>query len=289
VTHAEGPERSAESGLLSIVIPVYNERDTWRDLLSRVESAEAPGMRKQIVLVDDGSTDGTREQLTQFAEQTASKAGEIRYKVLFHDVNRGKGAALRTGFANADGEVVIVQDADLEYDPADYPKLLVEILEDRADVVYGSRFYHGRPESIYPANYLANRFLTFLSNLTTHLKLTDMETCYKAFRRDVLDAVVLEQDRFGFEPEVTAKIARLKVRFREVPISYTGRTHREGKKIGWKDGLKAVWNRAAVGARWGGRSFARIPPLPSSRPKAQRFLSPRAAAAPVQWAIGNGP
>jgi len=233
--------KTGKTTLLSIIIPVYNERDTWRELLGRVTSVAICGFDKQIVLVDDGSSDGTREQLKSFEQEISGERGENCYKVVYHDVNRGKGAALRTGFAAADGDVVIIQDADLEYDPNDYPRLLEEITSDRAEVVYGSRFYNGRPDTIYPANYLANRFLTFLSNLTTGLKLTDMETCYKAFRREVLQQVKLEQDRFGFEPEITAKVARLKVRLVEVPIRYVGRTHDQGKKIGWRDGLKAMW------------------------------------------------
>jgi glycosyltransferase involved in cell wall biosynthesis len=160
--------------------------------------------------------------------------------VLFHDRNRGKGAALRTGFAAAEGDFIIVQDADLEYDPAEYPRLLQPLLAGQADVVYGNRFGKGRAKG-YPGNYLANRFLTCLSNLTTGLRLTDMETCYKVFRREVLQSVRLEQDRFGFEPEITAKLAASGVRVMEVPISYNARTHQEGKKIGWKDGLKATW------------------------------------------------
>jgi len=235
------PRKAGRGGLLSIVIPVYNELDTWRELLARVAAADAAGMEKQIILVDDGSSDGTRRQLQEFADRVSRGSAKTSYKVVFHETNRGKGAALRTGFAAADGDVIIIQDADLEYDPNDYGRLLTEILEGRADVVYGSRFAEGRPASIYRANYLANRFLTFLSNLTTGLRLTDMETCYKAFRRDVLGRVCLEQDRFGFEPEITAKVARLGARLREVPISYVGRTHQEGKKIGWRDGLKAIW------------------------------------------------
>jgi glycosyltransferase involved in cell wall biosynthesis len=231
--------------VLCVVIPVYNERDTWRTLLDRAESAELPGCRKRIILVDDASTDGTREQLEEFARQRqascgADGGGRTDLKVLFHDRNRGKGAALRTGFAAADGDFVIVQDADLEYDPADYPRLLQPLLAGQADVVYGSRFSKGGAKG-YLRSYLANRFLTCFSNLTTGLKLTDMETCYKVFKRQVLRAVRLEQDRFGFEPEITAKVAHLGLRVIEVPISYNARTHKEGKKIGWKDGLKAVW------------------------------------------------
>ncbi|MGC9454478.1 MAG: glycosyltransferase family 2 protein [Phycisphaerae bacterium] len=223
---------------LSVVIPVYNERDTWRELLRRVEAVELPaGVKRQVVLVDDASSDGTREQLEQFAAETAD-AGH--YKIVFHEQNRGKGAALRTGFAAADGDFVVIQDADLEYDPRDHPRLLEPLLSGQADVVYGSRFT-SRKRSGYWKNYLANRFLTGLSNLTTGLGLTDMETCYKVFRTDVLRRLTLEQDRFGFEPEVTAKVARLGVRVRELPISYEHRSHAEGKKIGWKDGLKAIW------------------------------------------------
>ena len=160
--------------------------------------------------------------------------------MIFHDRNRGKGAALRTGFAAADGQIVIIQDADLEYDPRDYPRLLEPIIQRRAEVVYGSRFLLGRPNG-YLKNYLANRLLTGLSNLATGQKLTDMETCYKVFRRDVLQRVSLEQDRFGFEPEITAKLARLGADIHEVPISYNARRHGQGKKIGWLDGLKAIW------------------------------------------------
>ncbi len=226
---------------LTVVIPVYNERDTWRELLRRVQEAELPrGVKRQVVLVDDASSDGTREQLRDYAAEAASSAGEPgAYKVVFHDRNRGKGAALRTGFAAAEGDFVIVQDADLEYDPRDYRRLLEPLLADRADVVYGSRF-SGRGPTGYWKNYLANRLLTGLSNLTTGLGITDMETCYKVFRRDVLRRLSLEQDRFGFEPEVTAKLARLGVRIRELPISYEHRSHAEGKKIGWKDGLQAI-------------------------------------------------
>jgi len=231
--------------VLSVVIPVYNERDTWRELLGRVEAAELPGLARQVVLVDDCSRDGTREQLRQFADE-ARAAGKIdgtgldRYRVLFHERNRGKGAALRTGFAAAEGDLVIVQDADLEYDPCDYARLVGPLLDGRADVVYGSRFRGGQPKG-YLKNYAANRLLTFLSNLTTGWRLTDMETCYKMFRRDVLARLRLEQDRFGFEPEVTAKLARAGARVVELPISYRPRGHEEGKKIGWRDGLRAIW------------------------------------------------
>ena len=234
---------SAPITVVSIVIPVYNERDTWRELLRRVEAAETGGLRKQILLVDDGSSDGTREQLRSFADEHPPDVpgGTIDYRIVFHERNQGKGAALRTGFAAASGDVVIVQDADLEYDPRDYRRLLRPIVEGRCEVVYGSRFRGGCPPDTYWSNYAANRFLTFLSRMTTRLPMTDMETCYKAFLPEVLHRVTIEQDRFGFEPEITAKIARLGVRFGEVPIRYVGRTHEEGKKIGWRDGLKAIW------------------------------------------------
>jgi len=237
------PTDSGARRMLSIIIPVYNERDVWRELVDRVEAVELPGLDREIVLIDDGSTDGAREQLEEFQSRSSGSAapGGIRHKVLFHEKNRGKGAAMRTGFASAGGDIVIVQDADLEYDPNDYPALLVPILHRRAEVVYGSRFLVAGGRKGYLKNYLANRFLTALSNLATGLKLTDMETCYKVLRRDVLARIALEQDRFGFEPEITAKIARLGIRIHEVPIAYRARQRDEGKKIGWKDGLKAIW------------------------------------------------
>jgi glycosyltransferase involved in cell wall biosynthesis len=225
---------------LSVVIPVYNERDGWRELLRRVEAVSVPGVRRQYILVDDGSGDGTREQLRSFADEAPSE-GADEYRVLFHERNQGKGAALRTGFEAADGDWVIIQDADLEYDPQDYPRLLQPLVDGEADVVYGSRFLDKAGRKGYLKNYLANRFLTGLSNLTTGLGLTDMETCYKVFSIGVLRGVRVEQDRFGFEPEITAKIAKLGVRIREIPIHYDPRGHDEGKKIGWRDGLKAIW------------------------------------------------
>ena len=222
--------------LLSVVIPVYNERGTWRELLARVRAVDVTPLELQVVIVDDCSTDGTARELAEFAAAEASAA----VKVLFHEVNRGKGAALRTGFATADGDVVIVQDADLEYDPRDYPALLAPLVAGEADAVYGNRFAGRRRKGSWP-NYLANRFLTELSNFMTGLRLTDMETCYKAIRRDVLRRVRTEQDRFGFEPEITARLARLGVRIVERPISYDARTAAAGKKIGFADGLNAIW------------------------------------------------
>lgn len=225
---------------LSVVIPVYNEFDTWRELLTRVLAVDLSGMELQVVMVDDCSTDGTKGQLEQFEREAVGRT-DAAFRILYHEVNQGKGASLRTGFAAATGDVVIIQDADLEYDPNDYPTLLKPILEGQADVVYGSRFRRGKPSDCYLSNYLANRFLTGLSNLATGQGLTDMETCYKVFRREIIQSVDIEQNRFGFEPEITAKITAMGVRVVELPISYIGRSHEEGKKIGWRDGLKAMW------------------------------------------------
>lgn len=193
---------------------------------------DAP-FEKEIIVVDDFSTDGTREQLNEIDNDSI--------KVFFHEKNRGKGAALRTGFKAVSGDVVIIQDADLEYDPKEYPKLLQPILDGKADVVYGSRFAGGEPHRVaYFWHMMGNKFLTFLSNMLTNVNLTDMETCYKAFRSEILDQITIEENRFGFEPEFTAKVAKLDVRIYEVGISYSGRSYREGKKIGWKDGFSAL-------------------------------------------------
>jgi glycosyltransferase involved in cell wall biosynthesis len=221
---------------LTVVVPVYNEERTVVDLLDRVLAAPLPeGIEREIVVVDDASRDGTALALERFD-------GDSRVRRFRHDVNRGKGAALRTGFAEARGDFVVVQDADLEYDPAEYGKLLGPVLDGRADVVFGSRFMGGEPHRVlFFWHMVGNRFLTLLSNMTTNLNLTDMETCYKLFRRDVLRRIRIEEDRFGFEPEVTAKVAALGVRIYEVGIGYAGRTYDEGKKIGWKDGVRAIW------------------------------------------------
>ncbi len=219
--------------LLSVVIPCYNERNTIREIVARVRAA--PVESKEIIIVDDYSRDGTRELIQ-------SEVAALVDRVVYHDRNRGKGAALRSGFAAATGQIVIVQDADLEYDPSQYPKLLDPILRHGADVVYGSRFAGGEAHRVvYFWHMIANRFLTTLSNCFTNLNLTDMETCYKAVRRELLQSVTLEEDRFGFEPEITAKLAKKRAVFYEVGISYYGRTYEQGKKIGLKDAFRALY------------------------------------------------
>jgi glycosyltransferase involved in cell wall biosynthesis len=218
---------------LSVVIPCYNERATIAAVLTAVENSPYPD--KEIIVVDDCSTDGTRELLQ------ANLAPRI-HKLLYHDVNRGKGAALRTGIAAATGDIVVIQDADLEYDPNEFPALIAPILQDKADVVFGSRFMGGFPHRVlYFWHSVGNSVLTLVSNMFTNLNLTDMETCYKAFRREVIQSITIEENRFGFEPEVTAKVARMGVRIYEIGISYHGRTYAEGKKIGWRDGFRALW------------------------------------------------
>jgi glycosyltransferase involved in cell wall biosynthesis len=223
-----------EGFLLSVVVPCFNEKDTVRELLGRVRRAP---YEKEILVIDDGSTDGTRAIL----EEEAERDGDLR--LYFHERNRGKGAALSTGFKHAKGKVVIVQDADLEYDPAEYPRLVEPIRQDKADVVYGSRFLGGGPTRVHLFwHYVGNRLLTLVSNMFTNINLSDMETCYKAFRLHVIQAITVKSRRFGVEPELTAKIARMRVRVYEVPISYYGRDYAHGKKIGWRDAVSAFFH-----------------------------------------------
>jgi glycosyltransferase involved in cell wall biosynthesis len=218
---------------LSVVIPCFNEVATLESIVDAVE--RSPVKDLEIILVDDGSTDGTRELLRDKLEGRVAQ-------VIYHPANRGKGAALRSGFSAATGDLVIIQDADLEYDPQEYPQLIAPILAGKADVVFGSRFSGGSSVRVlYYWHYLGNRLLTTLSNMLTNINLTDMEVCYKVFRREVLQKIHLEENRFGFEPEITAKVARLGCRIYEVGISYAGRTYKEGKKVGWRDGVRAVW------------------------------------------------
>lgn len=217
---------------LSVIIPVYNEKATIAQIIKRVEDASTV-IEKEIIIVDDCSSDGTREVLKNF---------EFRHRVIYRKKNSGKGAALREGFSASSGDIVLIQDADLEYDPADYQLLLQPILENKADVVYGSRFVGHHPHrTLYFWNYLGNKFLTTLSNIFTNLNLTDMEVGYKVFKKEVLRSIKLKENRFGFEPEITAKIAKGNWRIFEVGISYSGRTYEEGKKIKFKDALHAVW------------------------------------------------
>ncbi len=225
-----------DHGTLSIVIPVYNEQATLDPLVEAVIAADLGDIGREIIVVDDGSTDRTGE----IAEDIARRKTQVR--VLRHPRNQGKGAALRSGFAECTGDWVVIQDADLEYDPGDLRRLLAPLRQGKADVVYGSRFLpSGAHRVLYYWHSVGNNLLTTLSNMCTDLNLTDMETCYKMFRRDILTQIRIEEDRFGFEPEITAKVARLKCRIYEVGISYYGRTYEEGKKIGWRDGLHALW------------------------------------------------
>lgn len=215
---------------LSVVIPVYNEREYILDIIQRVKDV---GLANEIIVVDDCSTDGTRDVI--------AKVADPQVRVFYHERNQGKGAALRTGFSQVVGDMVIIQDADLEYDPREYSRLIKPILEGKADVVYGSRFAGGDAHRVvYFWHMMGNKFLTLFSNMCSNLTLTDMETCYKVMRREVVDRITIEEDRFGFEPEITAKIAKLQVRIYEVGISYFGRSYQEGKKINWKDGISAL-------------------------------------------------
>jgi glycosyltransferase involved in cell wall biosynthesis len=218
---------------LSVVIPCYNEIGTIGQVVEAVKAS--PVKNCEIIIVDDCSTDGTRELLKTKIESQVDV-------VIYHPKNRGKGAALRTGFAAATGDIVIIQDADLEYDPQEYPIMIQPILDNKADVVFGSRFQGGRPHRVvYYWHRVGNGFLTMLSNMFTNINLTDMETCYKAFRREIIQSIKIQENRFGFEPEITAKVAKMKCRIYEVGISYYGRTYKEGKKIHWKDGIRAIY------------------------------------------------
>jgi glycosyltransferase involved in cell wall biosynthesis len=220
---------------LSVVIPVYNEAGTLMDIVRHIQAVDV-GMEKELVWIDDCSTDGSRDLLKTL------EANHPEWIFIYHEVNQGKGAALRHGFAAARGDLILIQDADLEYDPQDYPTLLAPLVQGHADVVYGSRFMGGGAHRVhYFWHYVGNRLLTTLSNMCTNLNLTDMEVCYKLFRREVLNTIVLCENRFGFEVEITAKIARGRWRIYEVPISYYGRGYDEGKKITWRDGFRALW------------------------------------------------
>ena len=221
--------------VLSIIIPAYNEKGTISEIVGQVQAVSLPGIEKEVIVVDDGSTDGTREILKSIPG--------IKY--IFHEKNQGKGGAIKTGFQNASGDIILIQDADLEYDPNEYGRLLAPILSGHADVVYGSRFAGGDPHRVlYFFHYSGNRFLTILSNIFTGLNLSDMETCYKVFRREVVNSFKdkIKSRKFGIEPELTARVAKGKWRVYEVGVSYYGRTYEEGKKINWKDGLAAIWH-----------------------------------------------
>ena len=222
---------------LSVLVPVYNEVATVRALLSRVRAVPIP---KEIIVVDDCSTDGTREAVEALRAEVGDTP-ENRLLLLVHEQNRGKGAAVRTGVARVTGDIVIIQDADLEYDPAEYPRLIQPIRDGHADVVFGSRFAGSPRRVLFFWHTVANRLLTLLSNMCTNLNLTDMETCYKVFRADILKQIPIRSNRFGLEPELTAKVAHLRCRIYEMPIAYYGRQYAEGKKVGWKDALSAVW------------------------------------------------
>jgi len=223
---------------LSVVIPCYNESKTIEELIGKVMSADSCDLEKEIIIVDDGSKDGTRDILNKFKSKK-------NFKIIFHKKNTGKGGALKTGFKVSTGDIVLIQDADLEYDPSEYPLLLQPILDNQADVVYGSRFLGGRPHRVvYYWHSVMNNFLTTFSNMLTNINLTDMETCYKVFKGDIIRKITpsLKSQRFGFEPEITARLSKVKdIRFYEVGISYYGRTYDEGKHINWIDGVKAIW------------------------------------------------
>lgn len=217
---------------VTVIIPVYNEKNTIESVVSAVENALFANLEKEIILTDDGSTDGTREILEKLAE---------KYKVIFHEKNSGKGAAIRSAVKEATGDFIVIQDADLEYDPSEYDKILPLLVDEKADVVYGSRLLDGQNKNNFMfRSMMANIFLTKLTNLLYGIKITDMETCYKAFRSEFIKKITIKSNRFNFEPEITAKLAKQKIKIVEVPISYNGRRYGEGKKINWKDGLQAI-------------------------------------------------
>ena len=224
--------QNKEKIILSVIVPCFNEISTIETVISKIQNS--PVETKEIIIVDDYSTDGSRELLKKIDAKNIKK--------IFHKKNLGKGAALYSGIAIAEGEIIIIQDADLEYDPNEFPVVISPIIENKADVVYGSRFQGGQPHRVvYFWHSVGNGFLTLLSNIFTDINLTDMETCYKAFRREIIKNIKIEEKRFGFEPEITAKISKLNCRIYEVGISYYGRTYKEGKKIGWRDGIRAIW------------------------------------------------
>jgi glycosyltransferase involved in cell wall biosynthesis len=280
---------SSNPPLVSLVIPVYNELGTLAELLRRVLAVD---MRKELVIIDDCSTDGSRELLQRLAAEGLAVLGNPRsvndssLRVLFQDTNQGKGAALRRGFQEARGDIALVQDADLEYDPREIPRLIQPIVDGDADVVFGSRFTGTPRRVLFYWHAVMNGVLTTLSNMTSGLNLTDMETCYKAFRREVIQSIPIEEDRFGFEPEVTAKVARGRYRVYEVPISYHGRTYEEGKKIGWKDGVRALYVIFKYAVK---RGPLRAPALPPGErlPTTERLPTP-SGDAPRERASGHG-